>query len=323
MPSAAKAGETGHLTAVLQALLVTFLWSTSWVLIKIGLVDLPPLIFAGLRYLLASLILIGAVLRHPRSRRELAALGRGSWLLLGALGLVTYSLTQGAQFVALGEIPAVMVSLALSFTPAFVALLSIGVLAEAPTRLQWIGTFVLLTGAVLYTGLAAPAPGMTFGIVVAFIGMAANASAALLGRHVNRSHRTSPLVVTAVSMSIGSLALVAAGLAIEELPRLDAGSWAIVGWLAVVNTAFAFTLWNHTMRRLTANESSVINNTMLIQISVLAWIFFGEALSPRQIVAVLVAALGALMVQLGRSRPGARVSRAPLSADRGRPPARG
>ena len=49
-----------HALAVLQALFVTFLWSTSWVLIKIGLddLDLKPLSFAGLRYALAALILL-------------------------------------------------------------------------------------------------------------------------------------------------------------------------------------------------------------------------------------------------------------------------
>ena len=319
MPST---GAPSHLTSVLQALFVTFLWSTSWVLIKIGLVELPPVIFAGLRYLLAALLLLGATLRHAPSRRELAGLDRRSWMLLGALGLIMYSLTQGAQFVALGEVPAVMVSLALSFTPAFVALLSIWLLGEPPTRLQWIGTLVLLAGAVLYTGLAGPGPGQMFGVVVAFLGMAANGAAALLGRYVNRSGRNSPLVVTAVSMGVGSVALVAAGLALEGLPRLDPKSWAIVGWLAVVNTAFAFTLWNHTQRRLTANESSVINNTMLIQISMLAWVFLGETLSGRQILAVAIAALGALMVQLGRSRPkAAPLSRAPIPADRETPPA--
>ena len=47
-----------HLTAVLQALLVTFLWSTSWVLIKVGLDEIPALTFAGLRYTLAFLFLL-------------------------------------------------------------------------------------------------------------------------------------------------------------------------------------------------------------------------------------------------------------------------
>ena len=76
---------------------------------------------------------------------------------------------------------------------------------------------------------------------------------------------------------------------IEERPR---------GWLAVVNTAFAFTLWNHTLRTLTAIESNVMNNTMLIQIALLAWIFLGESLNGRQLLGIALAVVGIAIVQL-------------------------
>jgi drug/metabolite transporter (DMT)-like permease len=290
--------KPGHLVAVLQALLVTFLWSTSWVLIKIGLVELPPLVFAGLRYLLAALILLAFLLHDRDSRQRLRELTKRDWLLLGSLGVVMYTLTQGAQFVALGEIPAVMLNLVLSFTPVFVALLSTHTLREPLTGLQWLGVIVLVAGATLYLGFSWPAKEHLFGLGVAFAGMVANGGAALLGRYVNRSQRFRPLTVTAVSMTLGAVVLFTAGLAIEGMPRLDLEHWLIVAWLAVVNTAFAFTLWNHTLGRLTATESSVINNTMLIQIAILAWVFLGESLSGRQIAGVLVAAIGALLVQL-------------------------
>jgi drug/metabolite transporter (DMT)-like permease len=45
-------------------------------------------------------------------------------------------------------------------------------------------------------------------------------------------------------------------------------------------------------------ESTVINNTMLIQIAILAWLFLGESLSGQKIVGMIVAAVGALLVQL-------------------------
>jgi drug/metabolite transporter (DMT)-like permease len=45
-------------------------------------------------------------------------------------------------------------------------------------------------------------------------------------------------------------------------------------------------------------ESSVINNTMLIQIAVLAWIFLGERLGGQEIAGLAVAGLGTLLVQL-------------------------
>ena len=62
--------------------------------------------------------------------------------------------------------------------------------------------------------------------------------------------------------------------------------------LALVNTAFAFTLWNKTLQTLPAMESSMINNTMLVQIAILAWLFLGETITPLEIVGLLLATIG-------------------------------
>jgi len=71
----------------------------------------------------------------------------------------------------------------------------------------------------------------------------------------------------------------------------------IIGWLAVVNTALAFTLWNYSLRRLAAVESASINNTMLIQIAALAWIFLGEPPGTLGIVGILVVSIGVFLTQ--------------------------
>ena len=47
-----------HIISILQALFVTFLWSTSFIIIKWGLIEIPPITFAGLRYILAFLCFI-------------------------------------------------------------------------------------------------------------------------------------------------------------------------------------------------------------------------------------------------------------------------
>ena len=47
-----------RLHALSEALLVTFLWSTSYILIKIGLRELNPIAFTAYRYVLASVVLI-------------------------------------------------------------------------------------------------------------------------------------------------------------------------------------------------------------------------------------------------------------------------
>jgi drug/metabolite transporter (DMT)-like permease len=86
------------------------------------------------------------------------------------------------------------------------------------------------------------------------------------------------------------------------LPPINWQSWAIIAWLAVVNTAFAFTLWNVSLRTLSAMESSIINNTMAVQIPILAVVFLGERLNGRQIWGLIIAVVGTLLVQLGRKR---------------------
>ncbi|MCB8958793.1 MAG: EamA family transporter [Ardenticatenales bacterium] len=123
--------------------------------------------------------------------------------------------------------------------------------------------------------------GALIGLVIASIGMLANAGAAVLGRAINRTRTLTPLQVTVVSMGIGATLLLATGLWREGLPALSLKSGLIILWLAVVNTAFAFTLWNHTLRTLSAMESSLINNTMSVQIPILAVLFLGETLTAR------------------------------------------
>lgn len=314
----AKASSPSHYQAVFQALFVTILWSTSWILIKIGLEDIPALTFAGLRYTLAFLLLLPLAARR-QELRTMRSLSRGDWLRLAVLGLVYYTVTQGAQFVALELLPAVTISLMLNFTSVIVALMGIVLLAEWPTRRQWLGTVVFLAGVLIYfwrdvsTGALVGDSGQLLGLIVAGICVLANAASGVLGRAVNRTGHLSPLTVTVASMGIGSVALLVTGVATQGLPPLSVRSWLIIGFLALVNTAFAFTLWNQTLRTLSAMESSIINNTMLIQIAVLAWIFLNERLVALQIVGLALAAVGILLVQLRKERD--KAERAPLPAD--------
>lgn len=282
---------------VAHALLVTFLWSTSWVLIKVGLSDdLPPLTFAGLRYTLAASVLVIVLARSSSSRRELASASAHTWGRLFVLGVVFYSVTQAAQFVGLSLLPAATLSLLLSFTPVLVTLVSLRWLGEPATPRQWIGMVVAAVGAGLYLARDLGVD-TTTGVIVGLVGLMANAAAALLGRSVNRDSGLGPLAVTTPSMTIGGVLTLVVGLTVEGMPRLGPTEWAIITWLALVNTAFAFTLWNHTLRRLTATESSAINNTMLVQIAVLAWLVLGEALAPVEWLGILVVAVGIALVQ--------------------------
>jgi len=101
-------------------------------------------------------------------------------------------------------------------------------------------------------------------------------------------------------MGIGSLLLVIIGGITQGFGSMAWRDWVIIIWLAVVNTAFAFTLWNHTLQTLTAVESSVINSLMMPQIAILAFVFLDEALSLKEIFGLILVGIGILIVQLKR-----------------------
>jgi len=291
-------GFSPRLQAVLQALFVTFLWSTSWVLIKTALDEIPPLIFAGLRYTIAVVILLPGLWRH---RPAIRALELSDWARLAVLGFTFYTLTQGGQFLTLQHLEAVTFSLLLNFSAVLVALIGVFVLREVPSRWQWGGIAVFVIGALVYFYPEAIPAGQGFGFVLAGCTVCANAAASVLGRSVNREATIPPTVVTTISMGLGAPVLLGMGLAREGLPSLSTQAWAIIGWLALVNTALAFSLWNTSLRTLSAVESSIINNTMLIQIAVLAWLFLGERPSLSGVIGLVIATIGALMVQMTRA----------------------
>jgi drug/metabolite transporter (DMT)-like permease len=292
-----------HVRAVLIGLLVTVLWTSSWVLIKRGLHDephLPPLPFAGLRYFLAFLCLLPFALTTA-NRTHLRALTAADLKNLVLTGVIWYAVAQGAQFAALALLPAATLSLLLNLTFVPVTLLGILFLSENPTPRQWIGMAVAGIGTLVFFARTEAWGGQGAGILVAFIAMIANAAGALLGRTLNRAERLPPVVVTTVSMGIGALLLLVGGATWQGIPKPTPTGWAIIAWLAVVNTSLAFTLWNRTLRTLTAMESSLIASTMMPQIALSAYLFLGEELTALKVTGMALAILGAVLVQWKRS----------------------
>ncbi len=288
--------QSAHGRAIGQALLVTFLWSTSWVLIKTGLAEIPALTFAGLRYAVAFLCLLPLMLR-PTNRRIVRGLTAADWLRLVLLGVILYALTQGSQFLALVYLPAITTSLLLNFTPICVALLGMMLFAERPRPWQWLGIGLNIAGILLFFYPINLPTREIIGLGIALIGVMANAGSALLGRVVNQRGNLSPVVVTTISMGIGAILLLGSGLIWQPWPTLTLSNWLAIGWLAIVNTAFAFTLWNQTLRTLSAVESSMINSTMLIQISLLAWFVLGERINEKEMLGLIIAGVGIFVVQ--------------------------
>jgi len=301
-----------HRRSVQQALFVTLLWSSSWVLIKWGLADIPPLTFAALRYALAALVLLGWLL--PRIRSARLTISRSMGLRLILLGVFYYALAQGGLFLALDNLPAVTVNLVLSFTSILVGILAVPLLGERFTRGQQGAVLLAIAGAAAYFSAVAYAgqPWSWAGFAASVVALLSNVAATLLSRSVNREGQLAPEVVTAISMSLGAVIMLGVALPLNGLPVLSLKNWLYIVWLAVVNAAFAFTLWNRTLQTLSALESSMINSSMMIQIPILALVFLGERITALQAGGLLMSVAGIYLVQRWRAEEQPAPARPPL-----------
>jgi drug/metabolite transporter (DMT)-like permease len=163
-----------HLSSVLFALLVTFLWSTSFIIIKLGLEEIPPLIFAGMRYTLAFFLLLPFAFKKE-NRLIIKNLGRKDWRQLFILGILFYTLAQGIQFIGLSLIPSVTVSLILNLTPLIVAVIAIFALKEIPSTIQRLGIFLFTLGVIIYFYPLNYSSDYLIGIVIMLFGVLSNA----------------------------------------------------------------------------------------------------------------------------------------------------
>jgi drug/metabolite transporter (DMT)-like permease len=157
-------------------------------------------------------------------------------------------------------------------------------------------------GAVIYFYPVEIPRNQSVGFVVAILGVLANAFASILGRDINRIAKHNPLVVTVISMGVGSVILLIAGLSFETRPAFNLQNSALIVWLALVNTAFAFALWNHTMRTLTAMESGIINGTMLVWVAIFAVIFLHETITTQELIGLVATSIGTIIVQMRNTR---------------------
>jgi len=295
--------------AVIEALLVTVLWSSSWVIIKFGLKDIPPITFSGLRYTLASLILLGIIMSRADYRSAARRQSRRWWRQITSYGIVFVAITQGTQFVALALLPAITVSLLLNLTPLIVLVLGATFLREVPSLTQ-VGLIVLaVVGAMLYFYPAGVPASETLGVAVVILSLVANAVSSVMGRSINRDRIAPPLVVTGISMAFGAILLVVAGLVVEGITALTPLSVVYVVWLSIVNTAFAFTLWNKSMQTLRAVDMSIINCTMMPQIVILSILFLGEMPSLLDWVGLAILAISVSLVQVIQAREVAKEKR--------------
>ncbi len=289
--------KPGRWLAIVEGILTTIIWGSSFVLIKEGLGHTGPLTLAGLRYFLGFLLLLPLLICR---RRTGASPSPRLWVRLFLIGFSAYVVGNGALFWGQQYLPATTGSFLMSLIPLLILFLGVPWLREVPTRWQVVGVLVSLAGSWLFfsSGLSAGEP-VALGVVA--VGLLGFAVFGILGRKVARDQQVDTLVLTAVPLGFGGGLLLLVALPWEGVPSFSAAGWGIVLWLAVVNTALAYLLYNHSLQVLTALEMNTLLNLSPLVTATLAWFMLDESLTLVQIVGVVTVIVGVAVVQ-GRKK---------------------
>ena len=287
-------GKRQKLIALLISLLVTIIWSSTFVIVKFGLETLGPLTIAGLRYFIGSMVLAPFLIYQKKQRPEIS---KNLWIRLTFIGISSYTIGNGALFWGLKYIPATTGSLLMSAIPLLVLAGGMIFLEEVPTIIQVLGVVLTLIGSGIFfsSGLAV---GELRGILIVLVGLVGFTSFSLLGRGIARERSLDTLTLTTIPLAIGGLTTIIIALGVEGIPIYTPEGILVVVWLAVVNTAIGYWLYNFALKDLTALEMNMVMNLTPLFVAGLSWVMIGEKLEFIQIIGMVVMIAGVILVQL-------------------------
>lgn len=239
-------------------LILCGIWGSTWLFIKIGLRDLPPFTFAGLRFVLASAILGSLILirraRSPRTRNE--------WYLIAVSGLLQFTLNYGLVFWGEQYISSGLAAVLQSTFPLFGLVIAHFYLpSERMTTLRVVGVLLGVLGvAVIFSDQ------LTIAGSMALLGSIALVLSAVFGSYSNvlvkaYGGKIDPQILAASQMVFGFVPLLAAGFATEGNPlrfRWTVPALLSLMYLVIVGSVIAFALYYWLVRNMD------VTNTMLI-----------------------------------------------------------
>lgn len=268
-------------------------WSSTWVVIAVGLDDIAPFFGAGIRFTVAGLgvLAAAAALRRPL---------RTDFVLAGLVGVLPFATTYGLIYWAEQYVTSGLTAVLFGVLPLYVALIAAAVLPEEPLRMRLLlGVGVALGGLVLAFGQSlhlgsAPAQSEHAALAAAAVVLSPLASAFGNVAIKRRGALADPLVMNGWAMLVGGVLLLAVSAPTEDWGATT-WSFAAVGsivYLAALGTGFTFVTLTVLLRELPAVTVSFIS--MVIPFGALA---LGALLRHERVTAV--AGFGALLVVAG------------------------
>ena len=279
--------------------LLSLIWGSTWLFIKLGIADLPPFGFAGVRFLIAAVAL--SIVLHVTKRSLPRSLA--DWKLIIATGLVVITLQYGLIFWAEVHIPSGLTAILYTVMPLFgMAYAHVLVPGERMTVTKTTGVVlgILGVGLVFSDQLAVSGRDGLLACAGVLFAAITNAFAIVLIKVRGRS--IDSLALTVGQMSIGCVPLLALGLVREGSPldyHWTPMAWVSTFYLALVGSALAFALLYWLIKRMDVTKTQLIPLSSTLVAVVLGRLVLNEALSPVALLGATAILGGLLLTRWG------------------------
>ncbi len=289
---------------VIVWLILSIIWGTTWLFIKIGLEDLPPISFAASRFLLALIILALIIFLQkiplPKTKRD--------WKLLGLTGILQFSINYSLVFWSEQYISSGLAAVLQAMITVFgLALAWVHLPAE---RITWLKISAIILGvagvATIFIEQLQINSFLAFaGCVAIVVGAYAAAHASILIKAYGGNLHPAALLFG--QMSCGILPLIIYGVLKEGNPLnfhwTQRAIFSVV-YLTVFGTIAAFWLYYWLLSKIESTKAMMISLVTPLIAVIMGAIFLDESLPPQTIFGgVLILASIGLIVFRKRLKP--------------------
>ncbi|GLY88574.1 EamA family transporter [Actinoallomurus iriomotensis] len=280
---------------VAVAVLIAVIWGVNFVVIDVGLASLPPLLFAGLRFVAAAFPAILFVRRPAIPWRWFVLVGLP--LGVGQFGLLFIGMHMG--------MPAGLSSLVLQMQALFTALLAAVMLRERPRRTQVAGMVVAFAGiGLIGLSLGQGSPLLAFVLCVVAAGMWGLANIGLRAAGPPDAFAFMVWVSLVPPLPLLGLSLIFEGPRADAhaLAHLSLGALGSLFYIAYISTLVGFGLWGRLMRRYDAGQVAMYSLLVPPFGMSSAALFLGERITVTDMVAAVLIVGGVALGSVRRRR---------------------
>lgn len=288
--------ERNKVAIVAAYVALCVIWSSTWLAIKVGLYDLPPISFVALRFVIAVAVLLAISVGRVR----LLPVRRHDFILLAYTGVLMFSVNYGLLFWGELYVSSGLSAVLQATIPIFGMVFAHFILPGEPLRWQRVvGAFLAIAGVATICSRL-----LSFGGLLAFFGgvgiviggVSAAFSNVMLKR---RALQLPPAIIAAWQMIFGVSPLLVTGFVVDGNPlHLHWTRMAVfcLLYLAIPGSALTFLLLYWLLPRMSVTNLQTISLITPPGAVIFGWLLGGENFSPWSLVGGALVLLGVWLI---------------------------